>query len=165
MYGSEAYIEFYSFNIFGMISEAEMKTLERNSEYYGVPAHQLMENAGKSIAEFVRDMVQDTKKNILILCGPGNNGGDGFVAARYLTQYYKVAVFLAGTTIKTDIALRNFQKLQTYEVKIYQSTHDIDQLLAGNDVFIDALLGTGLTGELKDPYATIVKKINQTTGK
>jgi len=148
-----------------MISEAEMKTLERNSEYYGVPAHQLMENAGKSIAEFVRDMVQDTKKNILILCGPGNNGGDGFVAARYLTQYYKVAVFLAGTTIKTDIALRNFQKLQTYEVKIYQSTHDIDQLLAGNDVFIDALLGTGLTGELKDPYATIVKKINQTTGK
>ncbi len=148
-----------------MISEAEMKTLDRNSEYYGVPALQLMENAGKSISEFVRDTVKDTKKNILILCGPGNNGGDGFVAARYLTQYYKVSVFLAGTQIKTEIALRNFQKLQTYEVKIYSSSHDVDRLLAENDVLIDALLGTGLAGELKDPYATIVKKINQTTGK
>ena len=148
-----------------MISEAEMKTLDRNSEYYGVPALQLMENAGKSISEFVRYTVKDTKKNILILCGPGNNGGDGFVAARYLTQYYKVSVFLAGTQIKTEIALRNFQKLQTYEVKIYSASHDVDRLLAENDVLIDALLGTGLAGELKDPYATIVKKINQTTGK
>jgi ADP-dependent NAD(P)H-hydrate dehydratase / NAD(P)H-hydrate epimerase len=148
-----------------MISEAEMKVLERNSEYFGVPTKHLMENAGRGVAQFVRDTIKDTKKNILILCGPGNNGGDGFVAARYLTQYYKVTVFLVGTEIKTELASRNFQQLQTYEVKIYHSPNEVDRLLAENDVLIDALLGTGLTGELKEPYATIVKKINQTTGK
>lgn len=148
-----------------MISESEMKVLDRNSEYFGVTTLQLMENAGKSIAEFIRHTIKDTKKNILIFCGTGNNGGDGFVAARYLTQYYKVTVFLAGGEIKTEIALRNFQKLQTYEVKIFQSLHDIERLLLENDVFIDSLLGTGLKGELKDPYKTIVKKINQVRGK
>jgi hydroxyethylthiazole kinase-like uncharacterized protein yjeF len=143
-----------------MISEAEMKVLDRNSEYFGVPTIQLMENAGKAVSEFVRSTVKDTKKNILILSGTGNNGGDGFVAARYLTQYYKVSIFLAGTEIKTEIAKKNFQKLSTYEVKIYNSPSDIDRLLAEHDVLIDALLGTGLTGDLKEPYSIIVKKIN-----
>jgi NAD(P)H-hydrate epimerase len=148
-----------------MIPEAEMKVLDRNSEYFGVPTLHLMENAGKGVVEFVRNTVKDTKKNILILCGTGNNGGDGFVAARYLTQYFKVTVFLAGTEVKTEIAQKNFQKLQTYEVKIYNSLHDIDRLLAENDVLIDALLGTGLAGELKEPYATLVRKINETKKK
>ena len=163
--GSEAYIEFYSFNIFGMISEAEIKVLDRNSEYFGVPTLHLMENAGKGVAEFVRNTVKSTKKNILILCGTGNNGGDGFVAARYLTQYYKVTIFLIETNIKTEIAQKNYQKLQTYDVKIYTSPRDIDTLLTENDILIDALLGTGLTGELKEPYVSIVKKINATKNK
>jgi len=148
-----------------MISEAEMKVIDRNSEYFGVPTLQLMENAGKSVSEFVRTIVKDTKKNILLLCGPGNNGGDGFVAARYLTQYYKVSVFLAGVEVKTEIAKKNFQRLQTYEVKIGHSGQDLDRLLAENDVLIDALLGTGRTGGLKEPYLTIVKKINETKKK
>lgn len=148
-----------------MLSEAETKVLDRNSEYFGVPTIQLMENAGKSVADFIRTTVKDTKKNIVIFCGTGNNGGDGFVAARYLTQYYTVSVFLTGTEIKTDLASRNFQKLQTYEVKIYHSPHDVKRLLNDNDVIIDALLGTGRAGELKEPYASIVKQINETHNK
>jgi ADP-dependent NAD(P)H-hydrate dehydratase / NAD(P)H-hydrate epimerase len=148
-----------------MISEAEIKVLDRNSDYFGVPTLHLMENAGKGVAEFIRTTLKGTKKNILILCGTGNNGGDGFVAARYLTQYYKVTIFLAGTEIKTEIAQKNYQKLQTYEVKIYSSPRDLDSLLAENDVLIDALLGTGLAGELKEPYLSIVKKINATKKK
>jgi hydroxyethylthiazole kinase-like uncharacterized protein yjeF len=148
-----------------MISEAEIKVLDRNSDYFGVPTLHLMENAGKGVAEFIRTTLKGTKKNILILCGTGNNGGDGFVAARYLTQYYKVTVFLAGNVIKTEIAQKNYQKLQTYEVKIYSSPRDLDSLLAENDVLIDALLGTGLAGELKEPYLSIVKKINATKKK
>jgi NAD(P)H-hydrate epimerase len=124
-----------------------------------------MENAGKCVAEFVRNTVKNTKNDILILCGTGNNGGDGFVAARYLTQYHKVTVFLAGTEIKTEIAQKNYHKLQTYEVKICASPRDLDALLLENDILIDALLGTGLAGELKEPYATIVKKINATKKK
>ena len=148
-----------------MISEAEMKVIDLNSEYFGVPTLHLMENAGKSVAEFVRNTVKETKKSILLLCGTGNNGGDGFVAARYLTQYYKVTVFLAGPDIKTEIAKKNFQRLQTYEMKIYDSLKDLDRLLDEHEVLIDALLGTGLTGELKEPYLTIVKKINETKKK
>jgi NAD(P)H-hydrate epimerase len=148
-----------------MISEAEMKVIDTNAEYYGVPTLQLMENAGKNVAEFVRTIVKDTKKNILILCGTGNNGGDGFVAARYLTQYYTVTIFLAGTDIKTEIAKKNFQKLQTYEVKIFSSHRDLDRLLSENDVLIDALLGTGLAGEPKEPYGSLIKKINETQKK
>ncbi len=143
-----------------MISEAEMKVVDRNSEYFGVPAIQLMENAGKSVADFIRSTVKDTQKNILFFCGIGNNGGDGFVAARYLTQHYKVSVFLAGSEIKTDLALRNYQKLQTYDVKIFHSLHDLPRLLDDADVIIDSLLGTGRAGELKEPYASIVKQIN-----
>ncbi len=148
-----------------MITEAEIKVLDRNSEYFGVPTLHLMENAGKGVAEYIRDIVKNTRKNILILCGAGNNGGDGFVAARYLTQYYKVTIFLAETKIRTEIAQKNYQKLQTYDVKIYTSPRDIDNLLTENDIYIDALLGIGLTGELKEPYVTIVNKINATKNK
>lgn len=148
-----------------MISEKEVKVLDRNSEYYGVSILQLMENAGKGVAEFVHSTVKNTKKNILIFCGTGNNGGDGFVVARYLAQYYNVSVFLTGTDIKTEIAQKNYHKLRTYEVKIYTSFNDIDALLADHDVIIDALLGIGLSGELKEPYATIVQKITATKKK
>ena len=148
-----------------MISEAEMKVIDTNSEYFGVPTFQLMENAGKNIAEFIQNHFKDTTKHILILCGTGNNGGDGFVAARYLTQYYPITVFLTGTEIKTQIAQKNYQKLQTYEVKIYHTLQDLDYLLQENDLIIDALLGTGLAGPLKEPYATIVKKVNETRKK
>ncbi|HUT00453.1 MAG TPA: NAD(P)H-hydrate dehydratase [Candidatus Thermoplasmatota archaeon] len=148
-----------------MISESEMKVIDTNSEYFGVPTIQLMENAGKSVSEFVRSTIKDTKKNILIFCGTGNNGGDGFVAARHLTQHYIVTVFLVGDKIKTEIAQKNFQKLQTGQMKIYSSPLDVDRLIVENDVVIDALLGTGLAGELKEPYVTIVKKINDTKNK
>jgi len=148
-----------------MISEAEMKVIDTNSEYFGVPTFQLMENAGKNIAEFIQNHFKDTTKHILILCGTGNNGGDGFVAARYLTQYYPITVFLTGTEIKTQIAQKNYQKLQTYEVKIYHTLRDLDCLLQENDLIIDALLGTGLAGPLKEPYVTIVKKVNETRKK
>ena len=141
-----------------MISEAEMKVIDTNSEYFGVPTFQLMENAGKNIAEFIQNHFKDTTKHILILCGTGNNGGDGFVAARYLTQYYPVTVFLTGTEIKTQIAQKNYQKLQTYEVKIYHTLRDLDYLLQENDLIIDALLGTGLAGEPKESAATSIKR-------
>jgi hydroxyethylthiazole kinase-like uncharacterized protein yjeF len=162
---SEAYIDYYSFNIFGMISEAEVKVIDKNSEFFGVPTLQLMENAGKSVADFVKSIIKNTKKNILILCGTGNNGGDGYVTARYLAVDYNVSVFLVGTEMKTGIALKNFQKLKNFKVKISSSLKDIDSLLAANDIIIDALLGTGLSGDLKEPYMTLVKKINATTKK
>jgi ADP-dependent NAD(P)H-hydrate dehydratase / NAD(P)H-hydrate epimerase len=148
-----------------MISEAEVKVLDKNSEFFGVSILQLMENAGKNVAEFVKNQIKNTKNNILIFCGTGNNGGDGCVAARYLQTDYHVSVFLVGSEMKTEIARKNLQKLQTTNVKVFSSLKDVDSLLQANDVIIDALLGIGLSGDLKEPFGTIVKKINAASKK
>ncbi|MFH1101386.1 MAG: NAD(P)H-hydrate epimerase, partial [Methanobacteriota archaeon] len=95
-----------------MISGKEVHVLDINSEYFGVPTELLMENAGRGVAEFVKETVTSKKKKILVICGTGNNGGDGFVAARYLAQDHRtVSVLLVGSKIRTDIARKNYQKL------------------------------------------------------
>ena len=143
-----------------MITETEIKVLDKNSEFYGVPTLQLMENAGRGTAEIIKSIVKTSKKTILVFCGTGNNGGDGLVAARYLSQDYSVSVFIAGSEMKTDIATKNLQKLRSCHVQIYHAPSDIEQLLAHHDVLVDALLGIGLSGEPKEPYASLVKTIN-----
>ncbi len=145
-----------------MISGREIKVLDKNSEFYGVPASQLMENAGKGVADFIKKHFT-SKISVLLFCGTGNNGGDGFVAARYLAKSNKATIFLTGkeNEIKTKISKENFLKLKV-------KTHDlsdlnrIDGLLSKHDIIIDAMLGIGLTGNLREPYATIVQKINDT---
>jgi len=143
-----------------MIDSKEIKVLDINSEYYGVPSYQLMENAGKNVADFT---IKNLKpRNILVLCGLGNNGGDGFVAARYLSKKYNVTVFVVGTPadIKTNIAKNNFKKLK--QIKIYDnsSLNLLSKLLAENDLIIDSMLGIGIFGKLREPYLGVLKKIN-----
>src|SRR2546429_6357577 len=64
-----------------MISPAEMRVLDRNAQYFGVSILELMENAGKAVADVARSEFGAPGKNVLVLCGTGNNGGDGPVAA------------------------------------------------------------------------------------
>ena len=148
-----------------MISAKEVKVLDKNSEYFGVPTMNLMENAGKSVADFIIDHLKFENKKIIIFCGTGNNGGDGFVAARYLAKTYKVSVFLTGDKIKTDNANNNFSKLKKHDIQIYSDGNEVDSLLRENDIVIDSMLGVGLTGELRKPFSTIVKKINSVEDK
>ncbi len=148
-----------------MITDAEVKVLDKNSEFFGMPSIQLMENAGKSVADFIKTTIKQTKKNILVFCGTGNNGGDGCVIARYLAADYKVSVYLTRPEMKTEIASKNLQKLKNLEVAFYSSIKDVDSLLSTHDIIVDSLLGTGLSGDLKEPYTTLVKKINTTTKK
>src|SRR3989454_10640302 len=65
-----------------MISPAEMRVLDRNAQYFGVSILELMENAGKAVADAARSEFAAAGKNVLVLCGTGNNGGEGLVAAR-----------------------------------------------------------------------------------
>jgi NAD(P)H-hydrate epimerase len=148
-----------------MISGNDVKILDINSEYFGVPASELMENAGKGVSDFIQKNLKP--KNILIFCGSGNNGGDGFVAARYLSKKFKVTVYLIKNVIRTEIAKNNYYKLSNTSVKIYthKDTKILDSLIGENDLIIDSILGVGLTGNLREPINTIVKKINSARNK
>jgi NAD(P)H-hydrate epimerase len=143
-----------------MISGKEIHVLDQNSEFVGVPPGMLMENAGRGIAHYILKHLKPENKSILLLCGTGNNGGDGFVAARYLAEHVKVSVFVTGKTIKTQVAHQNFCKLTQSEIPIYYNRKALSKLLNDHDIIVDALLGIGLSGELREPYAKIVQMVN-----
>ena len=143
-----------------MINGSEVKVSDINSEFYGFPTINLMENAGKNVAELVINKLKP--KNILFFCGSGNNGGDGFVAARYLSKKFRVTIFLTCNKkeIKTKISQKNFNKLKNVKIYDIDDLRKLDYLLDECDLIIDSMLGIGLSGELRAPYKTIVKKIN-----
>ncbi len=153
-----------------MITSKEIKVIDKNSEFYGIPASELMENAGKGLADFINTKLKPKNKDILFFCGIGNNGGDGFVAARHLAnQKHNVTVFLTGKekNVKTKTSQENLRKLKKTNTKIYglDSLEKIDELIASSDVIVDSMLGIGLSGALREPYLGFVKKINASKNK
>ena len=141
-----------------------MRALEANAEYYGISLLQLMENAGRNIAQEVISRCPD-KKKVAIFCGLGGNGGDGFVAARHLlTAGYQVAFILVGKErdISHEAALKNWLILVSLQDKVslveVTDSSVIPQVCA--DVVIDALLGTGTKGQLKPPILQAVDYFN-----
>ncbi len=145
------------FNFLGMITFLESRVLDKNAEFFGVPLSQLMENAGQSVAQIAWDRFHPAR--VAILCGPGNNGGDGFVAARYLAPKCQVTIVLTGPPhgIKTQLAEDNFRKAQDMGIPIEGYSLEV---VKRQDVLIDAMLGSGLTGGLLEPYHSIVQDIN-----
>jgi NAD(P)H-hydrate epimerase len=151
------------------ISSREMRAIEANSEYFGVSLLQLMENAGRSVAQEIQKRFPNTKK-VVFFCGLGGNGGDGFVAARHLlVQGYSVTVILAGRgeAICHPCAVHNWNALRHVggglEVfEVFDSS--VVPSVVGGDVFVDALLGTGSRGRLKAPVLQLVKTFNSLGG-
>ncbi|MBT8172034.1 NAD(P)H-hydrate dehydratase [Candidatus Bathyarchaeota archaeon] len=147
------------------ITSSEMRAIETNAEYFGISLLQLMENAGRNVAEEIASRFNYKKTKVAIFCGSGGNGGDGFVAARFLNCLgFKVEVILAtnAASIAHESAKRNWVALQQLknnipimEVKDSSLIPDTDA-----DVVVDALLGIGLTGRLRPPILQIVEKIN-----
>jgi len=140
-----------------MLTVSEMRALDRNAEFFGVPPSILMDNAGRGVAEYVHDAF--TPHHILIICGPGNNGGDGLVAARYLSSHCQVTVALTCPPhkLKSQLALSHYKQIQ--KLGIHTCRYSAG-LLDGPDVIVDAMLGIGILGPLRDPYATIVEQLN-----
>lgn len=145
----------------------ELKTaiLDCNSRYYNMDVIQSMENAGRSVAHEIENRYQ-TGNTIAVFCGPGNNGGDGYVAARFLSEHNQVTVYLVGSPdhIKTDEAQRNWDILEYTSVKkeTIRDTKDIS--IPGYDIIVDALLGTGISGALREPYKTLIEVLNEQSG-
>ena len=143
---------------------AEMREIDRaTTEEYGVPSLTLMENAGTGVADFILQHYPHAQR-IAVVCGKGNNGGDGFVVARKLHDAGKVAeVFLLARPdeLKGDAAAM-FQQLRAASVETSQQlTAEFASAMTNCDLLVDAILGTGFTPPVKGVYAEAIAAINQ----
>jgi ADP-dependent NAD(P)H-hydrate dehydratase / NAD(P)H-hydrate epimerase len=136
-------------------------------EKLGIPGSVLMENAGGAIVRQLQNIITDLPaKKIIIFCGKGNNGGDGFVIARHLFQLNaNVTVLLAGklADIK-DNAKTNALSVQNLNISIQEinseNINNFDRKLRHSDIFIDALFGTGLSKSATGIMESLINKIN-----
>ncbi|ELZ44798.1 carbohydrate kinase, YjeF related protein [Halorubrum californiense DSM 19288] len=148
-----------------MITTDRMAAVDANAAALGVPRKQLMESSGNAIAREVR-AVAEPGATVPLVCGRGNNGGDALVAARFLDEY-DVAVALLGRpeTIRTDIARENWEALEAAEIPAETVTDSRDFDLTrpdgdDPDVIVDAMLGSGVSGGLREPERTAAAAIN-----
>ena len=146
------------------ISVDQMYQIENKGHDMGFLKKFMMENAG---AAAVRRLVEKTgsvaSKNIVIFVGLGNNGGDGLVMARHLAGHgANVTVMLLGTAdkIKTEESSWNWSILEKMPSVKLMSNSSIDFDFKP-DILVDAILGTGITGEIREPYATAINYINE----
>ncbi len=147
------------------ITVDQMYKIENKGHDMGFLKKFMMENAGAAAVRRLVDKLGNVEsKNILIFVGLGNNGGDGLVMARHLAGYgAKVTVILLGThdKIKTEESNWNWSILQKMpSVKLMSGdSFDFD---FKPDVIVDGILGTGISGEIREPYASAITYINQT---
>ncbi len=144
-----------------------IRAIEENTVYLGLPLRLLMESAGKCVAEET-ERIREKKgleKKVLIVAGKGGNAGDGFVVARYLLNYgYKVTVALLfdPSSIQHPDSKENFaliEKASNIEI-LYPWSSIIEETMDKYDIIIDAILGTGVKGELRQPVASAIQAIN-----
>src|SRR2546425_5741133 len=143
-----------------MISPAEMRVLDRNAQYFGVSILELMENAGKAVADVARSEFGAAGKNVLVLCGTGNNGGDGLVAARHLTKDARVTVLLARSPDQfvTQESATNFERLR--DVQILAGPGKSRGTNAAGRPLVHAPPRVGAEGPLREPYAALIRQMN-----
>jgi ADP-dependent NAD(P)H-hydrate dehydratase / NAD(P)H-hydrate epimerase len=140
-----------------VLSNGEMAQADRLTIEAGVDGIVLMENAGRAVAELAASLMPAGKR-VVILAGPGNNGGDGFVAARLLAERgYKVRVLLLGdpAKLKGDAALAA-GKWKGPTAAAQPSELD------GADVFVDALFGAGLDRPVEGDARWMIEAVNAT---
>lgn len=151
------------------LTASQMREIDRlTTERYNVPGLQLMENAGAVIAEYLWTSYADLHaRSVVILCGKGNNGGDGFVVARRLRERGvapEVILFAAPSSVGGDAAanLKNWQQ-QMGPLRVVTSAAEWESaraLVADADLVVDALLGTGLKGPVEGLLAQVIEDVN-----
>jgi NAD(P)H-hydrate epimerase len=155
------------------VSREEMQEIDRKAiEDLGIPAQLLMENAGHAVAEAGLELLQSRSLDqVVVVAGSGNNGGDGFVAARHLSNLNcidDVKVCYTGS-IEEDRgdgeAGKNLALLKHYDVTLEEvDPGKAEEWLPDTDasvVLIDALFGTGLSSDVRSPYDGLIRSMNQ----
>ena len=136
----------------------------------GIPGVVLMENAGRSCAELIKEeLAGAANPKVCIFCGTGNNGGDGYVIARHLLNSgFEVVVVVCGerkkikgdAKINLDILEGLGQPIEQLNLKESDISGRVVSFAADADMLVDSLFGTGLSGELSDEYKQLIERIN-----
>jgi hydroxyethylthiazole kinase-like uncharacterized protein yjeF len=152
---------------------SSMKRAEDAASDRGLPKLLMMESAGRATASVLRTLLDPSlRPSVLVVAGPGNNGGDGATAARHLQGDAKVTALLLGgrSKVKTEEASAEWKALASCSgVRILEIVNRDDLLEAKgsfdtSDAIIDAIFGTGVKGPIGEPYATAIKMINEARG-
>lgn len=149
-----------------IVTSAEMRDIDRvTSERFGVPSLTLMGNAGTALTEFILSHFGDPGRSFGVICGKGNNGGDGFVVARKLHEakkHVRVLLLADPAELRGDAAI-NYEKLPV-KAGIIKTVDELDSEAASavlaSDALIDAILGTGFRPPVSGLYAKAIEKIN-----
>lgn len=170
-----------------VLSAEQMREVDRlTTERYGIPSILLMENAAHAVVEAIEKKLNGSVKgkHVLIICGKGNNGGDGAAVARIMAQRGgRVTVVLLGKTADTNgDAAVNFLALEKIansssesgngsgRIDFYDADQDpklvIDEFVAKPDakIIVDAIFGTGLTREASGIYAEVIRRLEEHSG-
>ncbi len=159
-----------------VLSREAVRELDRRAiEEYGIPSIVLMENAGRACAEEVlRVLGAPATGPVTVLCGPGNNGGDGLVIARTLVNRgVPVQVVFVSERKRFEGSSEDFRtNLRLWrglgrEVECLETPPALERLgaaLSRSELAVDALFGTGLTRPLTEPYLTAIRLLNANAG-
>jgi NAD(P)H-hydrate epimerase len=152
-----------------LVTASEMQEMDRRTiEEFGIPGMVLMENAGRGATAFLLEKFPDiVNEKVGVIAGRGNNGGDGFVIARYLKQKgCEVQVYLLADSgrVRGD-ALANLKLLKPLGVPLVEipdeaSFSRIKSEMDGIDLWVDAIFGTGLKSDVKGYFKTVINYIN-----
>jgi len=147
-----------------IVTAEQMGQIDRQCAGIGLPTNVLMENAGKAVAEEVRQILGTIdQQHILILIGPGNNGGDGLVAARHLHDWgAKVSLYLLSQRPPDDPNLKLVQQrgMTCVEATQGENLDKLDELLSSASAVIDALFGTGKSRPLGGIFLQALDRVN-----
>ena len=143
-----------------------MMQIEENGHQMGFLRKFMMENAGAAVTKRLVEKFVDVKsKNVLVFAGLGNNGGDGLVIARHLAGYgSNVTVFLLGEAdnIRSEECSWNWNLLEKMEsIKLFTGGNLEDLNNLESEIIIDGILGTGISGEIREPQASAITYINK----
>ncbi len=156
-----------------LVTAKEMRAFDATAiQDYGIPGVVLMENAGRTTFHILKKHLGGDLRDlrVSVIAGPGNNGGDGYVIARYLINHgADVNIFLLSPRDKIQgDALINLEVLEKMTSRISQVTdaESMEQAVQTwheSEVIIDAILGTGLTSDVRSPYREAILELNNTT--
>ena len=147
-----------------ILTPVESALLDRESADRGVSVEELMENAGRAVARAVSRVAGGSYgRRALVVCGKGNNGGDGFVAARYLKRWgMGVSVVTVDPSKPSGAAGVNFARFAARGGRIHDlSSQRMERELGRSDVVVDAVFGTGFRGSPEGEVAEAIRRINE----